>query len=61
MLHDRYRAAIRHAMLLQANGGVQRDGQVIHVVAGQLHDLSNVVSHLRFAQENSIIEPPERP
>ncbi|MBV8782400.1 MAG: error-prone DNA polymerase [Phycisphaerae bacterium] len=39
-LFDRYRQAARHAYLLQADGYVERQGQVIHVMAKQMHDLS---------------------
>jgi len=39
-IYDRYRLAARHAALLQADGYVQRQGQVIHVLAKRLFDLS---------------------
>ena len=40
-VYDRYRAAARHASLLQADGYVQREGQVVHVIVKRLHNLSD--------------------
>jgi error-prone DNA polymerase len=40
---DRFRVAARHASLLQAEGLVQREEQVIHVVAWRLFDLSGLI------------------
>ena len=37
-IYERYRRAIRHATLLQADGIIQRQGQVIHVLAHSLID-----------------------
>jgi error-prone DNA polymerase len=42
-IYDRYRSAARHAALLQADGYVQRHGQVEHVLANRLHDLSHLI------------------
>jgi error-prone DNA polymerase len=43
-VYDRYRPAARHAALLQAEGYVQRQGQVVHVLAKRLFDLSHLIS-----------------
>jgi error-prone DNA polymerase len=43
-IYDRYRPAARHAGLLQADGYVQRSGQVVHVMAKRLFDLSDLLS-----------------
>jgi error-prone DNA polymerase len=43
-VYDRYRAAARHAGLLCCDGRVQRQGQVVHVVAGRLSDLSKLLA-----------------
>jgi DNA polymerase III alpha subunit len=43
-IYDRYRPAARHAGLLQADGYVQRSGQVIHVMAKRLFDLSDLLA-----------------
>jgi error-prone DNA polymerase len=43
-IYDRYRPAARHAGLLQADGYVQRSGQIIHVMAKRLFDLSDLLS-----------------
>jgi len=40
-IYDRYRAAARHATLLQADGYVQKQGQVIHILAMRMYDLSD--------------------
>ncbi len=37
-IFDRYRAAARHSTLLQAEGKLERQGQVIHVLAFRLQD-----------------------
>ena len=42
-VYDRYRPAARHAGLLQAEGYVQRQGQVVHVIAKRLVDLSELI------------------
>jgi error-prone DNA polymerase len=42
-IYDRYRSAARHAALLQADGYVQRNGQVVHVMAKRLYDLSHLI------------------
>lgn len=38
--YDRYRHAARHAAVVQADGYIERQGQVIHVMAMRLHDLT---------------------
>jgi error-prone DNA polymerase len=40
-IYDRYHAAARHASLLQADGYVERQGQVVHVMVKRLHNLSD--------------------
>jgi len=45
-IYERYRAAARHARLLQADGYVQREGQVVHVLAKRLFDLSDLFADL---------------
>jgi len=42
-IYDHYRPAARHAGLLQADGYVQRSGNVVHVLAKRLHDLSDLL------------------
>ena len=42
-VYDHYRPAARHAGLLQADGYVQRSGQVVHVMAKRLYDLSHLL------------------
>jgi error-prone DNA polymerase len=40
---DQYRVAARHAVLLQCDGYVQRQGQVVHVLARRLYDLRHLL------------------
>jgi error-prone DNA polymerase len=41
---EKYRPAARHAGLLQCDGYVQRQGQVVHVLAKRLFDLSHLLA-----------------
>jgi error-prone DNA polymerase len=43
-IFDRYRRAARHSTLVQADGYVERQGQVIHVMTMQMTDLSWMMS-----------------
>jgi error-prone DNA polymerase len=43
-IFDQHRPAARHAGLLQADGYVQRSGQVVHVLAKRLYDLSHLLA-----------------
>ena len=43
-IYDQYRPAARHARLLQADGYVQRQGQIVHVLPKRLIDLSDLMS-----------------
>jgi error-prone DNA polymerase len=45
-VYDRYRAAARHATLLQVDGYIERSGQVIHIMAKRLTDLSYLIANL---------------
>ena len=45
-IYERYRRAARHATLLQANGIIQREGQVIHVLARRLIDRTTLLNGL---------------
>jgi error-prone DNA polymerase len=45
-IYERFRPAARHARLLQADGYVQRDGQVVHVLAKRLFDVSDLLADL---------------
>ena len=47
-VYERYRPAARHAGLLQADGYVQREGQVVHVLAKRLFDLSRLLAGFRM-------------
>jgi error-prone DNA polymerase len=49
---DRYRPAARHAGLLQADGYVERQGQVVHVMAKRLFDLSHLLSGFQLTSRD---------
>jgi error-prone DNA polymerase len=49
---ERYRPAARHAGLLQADGYVERQGQVVHVMAKRLFDLSHLLSGFQLASRD---------
>jgi len=40
---ETYRAAARHAGLLQCDGYIERQGQVVHVMAKRLFDRSELI------------------
>ena len=42
-IYEQHHAAARHAMVLQADGYVQRQGQVVHVLAKRLADVSGLL------------------
>jgi DNA polymerase III alpha subunit len=42
-IFDQYRAAARHAALVQADGYVERQGQVIHVMTKRMFDRTNLI------------------
>jgi len=42
-IFDQYRAAARHAALLQCDGYLERQGQVVHVMAKRLFDRSELI------------------
>jgi error-prone DNA polymerase len=42
-IFDRYRPAARHAALLQCDGYIERQGQVVHVMAKRLTDRSDLI------------------
>ena len=43
-IYDRFRPAARHAVLLGAEGRVERQGEVVHLLAYKLHDLGELLS-----------------
>ncbi len=47
-IFDRDRQAARHADLLQADGRIERQGEVIHLVAHRLTDLSHLLTGHEF-------------
>jgi error-prone DNA polymerase len=49
---DRYHSAARHAGLLQADGYVERQGQVVHIMAKRLFDLSHLLHGYQFASRD---------
>jgi error-prone DNA polymerase len=49
---DRYHSAARHAGLLQADGYVERQGKVVHVMAKRLFDLSHLLHGYQFTSRD---------
>jgi error-prone DNA polymerase len=47
-IFTRYRAAAGHASFIQCDGYVERQGQVIHVMAKRLYDLGDLLDGYRF-------------
>jgi error-prone DNA polymerase len=43
-VYERYRPAARHAGLLQADGYIERQGQVVHIMVKRMFDLSGMLS-----------------
>ncbi|MDB5328639.1 MAG: polymerase [Phycisphaerales bacterium] len=51
-IFEDYRPAARHAMFLQADGPLQRQGDVIHVHARKLHDLGHLLGKFAVASRD---------
>jgi error-prone DNA polymerase len=49
---DKYRAAARHAGLLQCDGYVERQGEVVHVMAKRLFDRSEMIAGYELASRD---------
>ena len=47
-VYERFRAAARHAALLQCDGIIERQGQVVHVMARRLSDRSDLLRGASF-------------
>ena len=47
-IYERYRPAARHAALLRCDGYLERQGQVVHVMAKRLFDLSHLLAGYRL-------------
>jgi error-prone DNA polymerase len=47
-VYERYRPAARHAALLQCDGYLERQGQVVHIMAKRLFDLSHLLAGYRL-------------
>ncbi|MCY2952165.1 MAG: error-prone DNA polymerase [Planctomycetota bacterium] len=52
-IYDKYRSAARHAGLLQADGYIERQGNVIHLMAHRLTDLSHLLAGCQFTSRDS--------
>jgi len=51
-IFERYQPIARHAALMQADGYVERQGQVIHVMAKRLHDRSDLIRGYEFTSRD---------
>jgi error-prone DNA polymerase len=47
-IYERYRPAARHAGLLEAQGYVERNGKVVHVMVKKMADLSELLAGYRL-------------
>jgi len=54
-VHEKYRDAVYHAKFLACRGVMQREGQVIHVVARHIWDWSAQLKHLDPQQRASML------
>lgn len=54
-VHVRYHSAVYHAKLLACRGIVQREGQVLHVVARSVWDWSGLLKHLDPQRSDSAL------
>lgn len=59
-VHEKYHAAVYHGKLLACRGIVQREGQVLHVVARQVWDWSAQLKHLDPQQGAPALPVPSR-
>jgi error-prone DNA polymerase len=51
-IYEKYRPAARHAALVQADGYVERQGKVIHIMAKRLFDLSHLLHGLSHSSRD---------
>ncbi|HEX8524354.1 MAG TPA: PHP domain-containing protein [Tepidisphaeraceae bacterium] len=51
-IYERFRPAARHAGLLQADGYLQRQGNVVHIIAKRLFDLSHLLAGYQFSSRD---------
>jgi error-prone DNA polymerase len=55
-LFDKFRKEILHSRLLMIEGKLQKEGEVIHVVARNCYDLSGLLSQLSHSGESSALQ-----
>jgi len=51
-IYERFRPAARFAGLLQADGYLQREGQVVHVIVKRMFDLSELLAGYQFSSRD---------
>jgi len=51
-VYERYRPAARHAALLRADGRIERQGQVVHVMVRRMFDLSHLIQGHRHTSRD---------
>src|SRR5437773_10570840 len=51
-IFEKYRAAARHAGLVQCDGYVERQGQVVHVMAKRLFDRSDLLAGFEMSSRD---------
>ena len=58
-MYQKYRRAVVTARLLRVTGRIQRDGQVVHVVADHIEDISPMLDQLLTQKENPPMAMPQ--
>jgi error-prone DNA polymerase len=53
-IFDRYRKLILQSKLIMAEGKLQQEGDVIHVIVSRCHDFSKLLRHLTPSQNENI-------
>jgi error-prone DNA polymerase len=51
-IYEKYRPAARHAGLLECHGYVERQGQVIHIMAKRMYDLSGLLAGYQLSSRD---------
>jgi error-prone DNA polymerase len=51
-IYDKYRLAARHAGLLNAQGYIERQGKVVHVMVWRMNDLSDLLAGCQFTSRD---------
>jgi DNA polymerase III alpha subunit len=56
-VHERFRRAVVASRLMRVTGRIERDGQVVHVIAETVEDLSPLLDELAYGVERGHPRP----